>query len=266
MASSYQAISLRQGISPPIIFDKIGYVRDKILNNKEKLQTVDEIEYPLLYEELYYIEVTIYYVYNELSDSIKEHFINYIIDLLKDVNLLTNLKKIVTILDPFVSFLGKFFSDISKKLTYDILVMSYISGCYDYISHKYQNEFKKYDIIFPNIWYESIFEKTSITSILIDVLYGYSKNYQKQIDDKFKLCNIKINFMIPLNSGKSCVILNLPECFTIKIIRKYAIKYGLCDANMIAYLYMKGGEEIISDNTEIRSISGMELFCIHQRI
>ena len=72
--------------------------------------------------------------------------------------------------------------------------------------------------------------------------------------------------MMTFKEGKTFTILSLPQCFAIKIIKKYAVEYGLTDDEHKICLFVNGCEEMLSDDIELGVLYSKELFCLHENI
>lgn len=225
---------------------------------------------------LYEIDHCIYHTCSRLSDPVKEQFLDYILQKLtrvtdikyesdiKYVNDLDYINNIINEYKPLVEFVTLYDCDVAFFNQYDGFIDLYMKGYIEYLHNKYLDSFKKYNVKYNELWYTSIYEITNIYAVLFSILRETgSVNHRKMIDDECEICELKINFMSPNHDGKSNIILELPKCFSINIIKTFSKDYGFDKEGYFPELFMSGCEDPVSDSLEIGDLEKKELFCLY---
>ena len=277
---------------PMIIADQIGYIRDITSNAVNKLPPIqcrpDTYEYenmcqdcnPLmslcdrcsLARTLYDIDIIVYFSYTKLSTSNRQQYVDYILQKLDKLDKLddtTYVKDMIQQLSPFVEFVNLYTYEVNyTTITFDALIMSYINGYYEYIIDKYLTTLRRYNIDICRIWYTSIFDVTNMYSILLTITLACSSfpsiDYRELVDTEFELCKITIHYMVESAQETPHTTLEIPKCFTIKMLLTHAIEYGFGKDGMKSLLFIEGDEDPIDNNIEINELEKKDLFCLYE--
>ena len=277
-------------VRPLIIDDKFGYIRDITNNAVSKLPPVRPsadagLEHgcgdcvPLMFlcdrctiaSKLYDIDAVVLFAYTELSECYRLQYVDYILQKLEQVDEPTFVDDLIEQLGPFVQFVNLYRGDVYRNgLTYDILIISYMSGCYDYVKNKYTDAFIRYNIDICRDWYTSIFDVSNmyglLSTILVMVRLYSIRDYQQIVDAEFEIYELTLHFMAESAGDTPNITLELPKCFTIRMLTHHAVEYGFGKEGTRVCLFINGSEEMLNNDIEIGELETKDLFCLYDAV